>query len=615
MAIDVGIALRTTTILTASLFLSACIFTVDHTELPDLDASDEDVYSAGDEDADTDSDPGPDTNPEVSVVVEVSHDVGPVEDGQILAISDTTSQLKFEFICESEPADAECVVECAISDEIDPPTTSWEERCSDGLTVEVLLDTQQDLFMHYRATHTDDSEVHSGPHVHSTRVRFDFELTTLPPEELYYGDHGTIEPECNSPVTGESFECVFETCRWDSDEAELCDDGALSFELQTEVDELTIEACSAEFPDHCVTYQTTYSLVPPVWKSVATAIHHTCAILADNTLWCWGEGEFGQLGVGANPQGDIPERVEGLWKEVSSGTYHTCGIRLDDTLWCWGLNQDGEVDPGISILSSNSPHLTHAGPWESIAAGAVHTCAITTDQELYCWGDSTVSVLGPDPKEDELSRVPHPDGHGWNQVTSGLSYSCAIDEHNDAWCWGDGSDGRLGNGETSGTFPDPVKITGRTFSSLSASYFHACGKSTDGVYCWGVGESGRLGNDDEASRSTPTRVENTEYYSHVAPGGEHTCGINENERAYCWGSDVGGQLGLGPESTDDVLEPQVIEGGHSFATIAAGARYTCAITTAGRLLCWGNSHDVTYPVYGPTPTPIDWVHSVSDDGG
>ena len=74
------------------------------------------------------------------------------------------------------------------------------------------------------------------------------------------------------------------------------------------------------------------------------AIFTPPAIRSDDTLWCWGYGGFGELGLGDTTDRTSPAQVGAdTWKAVAAGNLHTCAIRSDDTLWCWGNNDSGQL--------------------------------------------------------------------------------------------------------------------------------------------------------------------------------------------------------------------------------------------------------------------------------
>jgi alpha-tubulin suppressor-like RCC1 family protein len=86
--------------------------------------------------------------------------------------------------------------------------------------------------------------------------------------------------------------------------------------------------------------------------SVAANGAHACAIRTDGSLWCWGTNANGGLGIAAATTiQPTPARValDDVVVEVAIGFHHTCARTMDDSLWCWGMNQSGEVGDGTLV--------------------------------------------------------------------------------------------------------------------------------------------------------------------------------------------------------------------------------------------------------------------------
>lgn len=190
----------------------------------------------------------------------------------------------------------------------------------------------------------------------------------------------------------------------------------------------------------------------------------------------------------------------------------------------------------------------------------------------------------------------------WDHISVHRSHSCGVLTNGEGFCWGRNSeDGILGNGsQDSGTGPDgfsddanalvPTAISGDLeFEMVNIGLFHACGLTTEGkAYCWGFGGGGHLGQGTNNSSPVPVAVSGSYTFTDIQLGANHTCALDTAQRIYCWGANSDGQLGQGAGSAGFSAVPQRIQD-HNFTAMAVGTGHTCAISTDGTTLCWGNN--------------------------
>jgi alpha-tubulin suppressor-like RCC1 family protein len=196
------------------------------------------------------------------------------------------------------------------------------------------------------------------------------------------------------------------------------------------------------------------------WASVAPGDGFTCATRAGGTVWCWGLNVTGQLGIGTTANENLPTQVtspaKGGWASVSTGESHACATRTNGTLWCWGWGDYGQLGIGdIDFETLPVQEVTPArGGWASVTTGYAHTCATRVNRALWCWGYNTDGELGLGFYSQGLGGekgYPYPDqvtapATGWLTVKAGESHTCGIRTGGSLWCTGDNSNGQLGAG-------------------------------------------------------------------------------------------------------------------------------------------------------------------------
>lgn len=129
-----------------------------------------------------------------------------------------------------------------------------------------------------------------------------------------------------------------------------------------------------------------------------------------------------------------------------------------------------------------------------------------------------------------------------------------------------------------------------TFTQLSSGggSAHTCAVTTaHAAYCWGSNIGGQLGDGTVIDRMTPVAVTGGYAFRRVAAGERHSCGLTTDDVAYCWGQNTRGPLGDGTTTTR--LTPVPVAGGYSFDRIDVGGLHTCAVTTDDTPYCWGDN--------------------------
>ena len=215
----------------------------------------------------------------------------------------------------------------------------------------------------------------------------------------------------------------------------------------------------------------------------------------------------------------------------------------------------------------------------------------------YSWGDNNMGQLGDGTRTDRNTPTPvsMPAGVTFTSISAGAEHACALDSTGKAYCWGENEFGQLGNGQSGPTLFETVPtavVGGRTFTSITASGYSTCALDTLGAaYCWGSNLDGELGDGTRTDRDIPTAVTMPSgiTFTSISGGFFFVCALDALGAAYCWGSNFYGQLGDGSTTDRNVPTAVTMPTGITFTNISGGARHACALTASGAGYCWGGN--------------------------
>ncbi|WP_176475173.1 RCC1 domain-containing protein [Dietzia natronolimnaea] len=319
---------------------------------------------------------------------------------------------------------------------------------------------------------------------------------------------------------------------------------------------------------------------------------HTCAVLADRTVSCWGRNLEGQLGDGSTSNRSTPVEVAGLSDvtAVATGGFHTCALLGDRTVKCWGFNSNGQLGDGSYSDQVAPVEVTGLRDVTAIAAGYLYSCALLANGSVSCWGSNQYGQLGDGGEYPFGNRSTPDDVVGLTDVTvisAGAHHVCA-QQNGRAYCWGNSSYGQVGSVDAhSNANYAPVQVSGLSdVASVSAGVFHSCAVMRGGtVSCWGHNAAGQLGDGSNAYTGSPVPVSGLSGAVTVSAGLYHTCAIVQDATLSCWGRHYHGDIGDGTDV--GWWTPARVPGVSDVIATSTGNGHTCYVQGDGSTSCWG----------------------------
>jgi alpha-tubulin suppressor-like RCC1 family protein len=300
---------------------------------------------------------------------------------------------------------------------------------------------------------------------------------------------------------------------------------------------------------------------------LATGNIHTMFRLANGQVWVVGGNSIGQLGIGnLYTQTSLigPIDTTNMAVDICASNIHSCMVLVDGRVQCWGSNTYGQIGADSSTANKISPFTVPLNGRFAVkvSCGTYHTCAVFDDGTVNCWGMKLGhgQVGDPIPSSHYVVAdrvVALGDGDTVKEIATGEAHTCIITNNDRLKCWGSNVQGELGIGHNSNIATPTYVLTLGKVKQLSTGSWSTCAVLWSGTLrCWGRNIKGESGYGTQVTdvHTPPTTNVNLgigRTIKYIASGhgvsAYSRCAILDNDEVKCWGNGGDGQNGIDPK--------------------------------------------------------------------
>lgn len=167
------------------------------------------------------------------------------------------------------------------------------------------------------------------------------------------------------------------------------------------------------------------------------------AVKKDGTLWSWGAGFAGNLGIGFHGppvyrSTPVQIGVGTTWKEVAAGNATSYAIDTSGTMWVWGANNLGQLgnNSTSSVYSPTQYASWNIATWKKVVSDYSNVFAISTNNSLYATGNNGIGRLGINSVDDRSTPTQVGPSGVWTSVANGYGINGGLRIDGTIWLWG-----------------------------------------------------------------------------------------------------------------------------------------------------------------------------------
>ncbi|KAL4482807.1 hypothetical protein ABPG72_022367 [Tetrahymena utriculariae] len=343
----------------------------------------------------------------------------------------------------------------------------------------------------------------------------------------------------------------------------------------------------------------------------------------ETTVYSWGYGGFGQLGLQNENNYYNPTEIEVLSdkkiKKVEAGKSISMALTHNGEVYSWGKNKGGILghEDRLSFNMTQPERIEKllGQKVKQISCGQFHMAAVTEDGDVYTWGNKEFGKLGHEDEQKQEQKIKIKRGnlsHDYlqdsmlpqkieslgnikaKQVACGVQFTVVLSEDGKVYTFGYNQYGSLGYVSDQNSVSTPQLVKGlNDIVKISAGYSFCAAITKQGkLYTWGNNRNGQLGNSQNLYQTQPSIV--TGFGSQnsivdVSCGDNFIAALTQLGQLYTWGFGGDGQLGHGNKS--DLYAPRHIEFKQKIIKVACGGSHTAFITEDNQLYQFGRGSE------------------------
>jgi len=321
--------------------------------------------------------------------------------------------------------------------------------------------------------------------------------------------------------------------------------------------------------------------------------------------------------------GDAQPVVDAAPPPATCETVEQCPVQSADVSCHCGecAILDARCDAsGLQYLSEDGSSAGCVPGPEQLALGYQLSCLRWSNGEVSCWGTNCQGQLGdggehscPDDLSSPLPSLVRVEAGGAPlddvvSLTVGLRHVCALRGDHTVWCWGDNVSGKVGGGSAETILSSPIQVIRELDSTplagvvaLAAGGSHTCAVDGEGAaWCWGDNDYRQLGLEQMGDRAAAVQLPGSAGWTGVSGGGLHTCATRPETAGgpkplWCWGRNTYGELGHGTMGEPGDPTPSLVGYEGDLASpvvpnaVGLGIDFSCAAVVGPSALCWGRN--------------------------